>query len=126
MFSVRITDTFSAAHFLREYKGKCENLHGHNWKVEIEVFSASLDRSGMVIDFTELKAIVSEVLKQYDHCLLNERKVFKKVNPTSENIARFLLDEIAGRLKHLRRLVKIRVSVWEQERSCATFERKLR
>lgn len=126
MFSVKIIDTFSAAHFLRGYKGKCEKLHGHNWKVEVEVFSVSLDKSGMVIDFAELKSIVSDIFQQYDHRLLNEMEVFKKVNPSSENIARFLLGDIAEKLKSLKHLTKIRVSVWEQERSCATFERKLK
>jgi 6-pyruvoyltetrahydropterin/6-carboxytetrahydropterin synthase len=108
---------FSSAHFLREYRGKCEELHGHNWKVEIAAAKDSLDKAGMVLDFKQLKEKLNEVLEKLDHKHLNNIEYFKKVNPTSENIAKFIYDILKGQIACLKS-----VTVWESERSNATYE----
>ncbi len=116
MYEIKITDEFSSAHNLRNYKGKCEALHGHNWKVEILLYGNTLNRQGMVMDFKELKDKVKNILSGLDHECLNNLNYFKKKNPTSENIARFIHDRLAKVIKK-----KIRVSVWETTSSCASF-----
>jgi 6-pyruvoyltetrahydropterin/6-carboxytetrahydropterin synthase len=117
MFKARVEAGFSSAHNLRGYKGKCEELHGHNWKVEAIAQSNILDKTGLLIDFRVLKAELREVLDALDHKYLNDIAFFKKVNPTSENIAKY----IYGRLK--KRIPKIKsVTVWENDTSAATYE----
>ena len=88
MFRLQIEDSFAAAHQLRGYRGKCENLHGHNWRVRILVSVERLDGIGMLVDFGELKTILRRGLASLDHAFLNETPPFEKVNPTSENLAR--------------------------------------
>ena len=83
---------FGAAHRLREYKGKCERLHGHNWKLDIYLAADGLDQEGMVMDFVDAKAAVRKVLEKYDHYNLNEVPPFDGLNPTSENIARVIAE----------------------------------
>ena len=90
MFEVMVLGEFSSAHNLRGYKGKCEDLHGHNWKVELIAQNNALDATGMVVDFRELKAKLNNVLEELDHKYLNDIDYFKKVNPTSENIAKYI------------------------------------
>ncbi|MFN3411404.1 MAG: 6-carboxytetrahydropterin synthase QueD [Exilispira sp.] len=122
MFRVVINDNFSSAHFLRNYKGKCENLHGHNYKIEIFVLSENLNNDEMVIDFTELKKIVKDILQDIDHKLINEIDFFKQNNPTSENIAFYLFNEINKRLKEgFKNLILEKVRVWETERQYAEY-----
>lgn len=116
MFELRVEGDFSSAHNLRGYKGKCEGLHGHNWKVEISLASNKLDRIGMVADFKYLKMILAAVLDNLDHEYLNEIPYFRKVNPTSENIAKYVFDKIR------KRGLKVKsVTVWESENSSATY-----
>jgi 6-pyruvoyltetrahydropterin/6-carboxytetrahydropterin synthase len=116
MYSIKIEANFSAAHNLRGYKGKCEDLHGHNWKVEAAVLKDKLDKTGMVLDFKCLKTKLEKVLDSLDHKYLNDDPYFKKVNPTSENIAKYIYDRLkAGGLK-----VKS-ITVWETENSAATY-----
>jgi len=116
MYKIKVISEFSAAHMLRGYKGKCENLHGHNWKVEVSVSSAKLNSQGMVLDFTELKKQIKKVLEGLDHTNLNDLPYFKKVNPTSENIAKYIFD----RVKDQGARVKA-VKVWESDTACATY-----
>ncbi|MCQ9206762.1 MAG: 6-carboxytetrahydropterin synthase QueD [Omnitrophica bacterium] len=118
MFEIKVRDEFCGAHNLRGYKGKCEGLHGHNWKVEVKLRKNTLNSQGMVMDFKELKALLRGVLSDLDHKHLNELRYFKKINPTSENTARFIHEELSKRIKK-----KIKVSVWETENSCASFEK---
>ena len=116
MYSIKVESSFSAAHNLRSYKGKCEQLHGHNWKVQAEVCGSRLNKSGMVLDFKLLKAQLKKILDKLDHKYLNSQPYFKKNNPTSENIARYiyvLLEPGTPGLKC--------VSVWESENSLATY-----
>jgi len=116
MYKIKVESYFSSAHNLRHYKGKCESLHGHNWKVEVEVFKNKLDRAGMVMDFSNLKDGLTKVLEGLDHGYLNKVAYFKKNNPTSENIARYIYDILKERIKDLGA-----VTVWESNNSCATY-----
>lgn len=126
MFRVVVNDEFSSAHFLRNYKGKCENLHGHNYKVEVFIIAEKLNNDEMVIDFTELKKITKEILNQLDHCLINDLEFFKFHNPTSENIALYIYKQIVERLKDDKiikeqRLKIEKVRVWETEKQYAEY-----
>lgn len=120
MYEIRIEDRFSAAHLLRNYHGKCEALHGHNWKVEVVVLSNSLDEGGMVLDFKILKESTRTVLETLDHKYLNEVPDFLEMNPSSENIARYVFDRVKPVLKEHRVFLK-RVTVWESETACASY-----
>ena len=93
MFEVRVNTDFAAAHFLRDYHGKCENLHGHNYKVYAHVRGKKLNEGGMLLDFTELKAALKSVCKKMDHTNLNDMEVFDQ-NPSAERIAKFIFDSI--------------------------------
>lgn len=98
MFSVRVEADFSAAHFLRDYNGKCENLHGHNYKVFAHVKGSELNEGGMLLDFTKLKAHLRQVCKQLDHTNLNDMPVFDQ-NPSAERIAMYIYSQILAGLK---------------------------
>jgi 6-pyruvoyltetrahydropterin/6-carboxytetrahydropterin synthase len=119
MYELKVDSEFAAAHFLREYEGKCENLHGHNWKVEVRLRSENLDRTGMVMDFKRIRALVSEVLDLFDHKCLNELDVFKKVNPTTENVSRIIYGEVASKLPP--GIAVSRVTCWESDRCAAAY-----
>ena len=99
MFEVRVTADFAAAHFLRDYNGKCENLHGHNYKVYAHVCGPELNEGGMLLDFTKLKTALREVCKQLDHTNLNDMPVFDQ-NPSAERIAKYIYDGIISLLKN--------------------------
>src|SRR5512136_634361 len=96
MYRLTISSSFASAHNLINYQGDCENLHGHNWKVEVSVTAADLDKSGLGIDFKVLKAETNALLKTLDHKYLNDLEPFKNVSPSSENIARYLYYELAA------------------------------
>ena len=102
MYDIFIKTHFAGAHHLRDYPGDCENPHGHNWKVEVTVRATELDQIGMGIDFKVLKGIVKEAIDKLDHRDLNNMAMFKEVNPSSENIARYLFSELKGPLSHAR------------------------
>ena len=120
MYEVRIEESFSSAHRLRGYKGKCERLHGHNWRVSLALRSSSLNKLGLVIDFTKLKKRLKEVLKELDHTYLNDLPYFKKHNPSSENIAQYIYLQIKKKLKENKIAIE-KVSVWESETSSASY-----
>ena len=117
MYSLKVQGVFSSAHNLRGYKGKCEDLHGHNWIVEIVIKSAQLDNIGMVLDFKYLKKKLNTVLEQMDHKYLNKLAYFKEVNPTSENIAKYIYKKLKFQIPLLNC-----VTVWENSTSSATYE----
>ena len=117
MFRLKIEGSFSSAHNLRGYKGKCEDLHGHNWRIEISAQSAKLDDIGMLLDFKYLKNKLNAVLERMDHKYLNKLAFFKKINPTSENIAKYIYDQLKPRIPLLDS-----VTVWENSTSSATYE----
>ncbi|MDP1852741.1 MAG: 6-carboxytetrahydropterin synthase QueD [Candidatus Omnitrophota bacterium] len=116
MYNIKIEAVFSAAHNLKGYKGKCEELHGHNWKVEVAAQKKNLDKIGMVLDFKYLKMVVNEILDGLDHKYLNKISCFSKVNPTSENIAKYVYRKLKPKIS----IVKS-VTVWESENSSATY-----
>jgi 6-pyruvoyltetrahydropterin/6-carboxytetrahydropterin synthase len=122
MYEVKIKTDFSAAHNLREVGGKCESLHGHNFTVEVAVQSETLEEGGMVIDFRLLKSKVREVLDSLDHKYLNELPFFRKINPSSENLAAYIYGELAKQIDQGARRVSW-VSVWESETSRAVYRR---
>jgi len=120
VYEIKVKSTFSSAHNLRGYKGKCERLHGHNWTVEASVSSDKLDKSGMVCDFTMLKKALNSVLEGLDHAYLNNNPYFKKVNPSSENIAKYIYDRLCKKLSAINYQLSA-VTVWENEGSSATY-----
>ena len=120
MYHVSIQTHFSAAHHLRNYNGQCENLHGHNWKVEVTVSTEQLDEGGMALDFTILKRKTATLIKQLDHHNLNEILPFTTINPSSENIAAHLYKQLAEALKDYS-VTLTTVSVWESETSRASY-----
>jgi len=119
MYIVAVEGSFSAAHFLRGYRGKCENLHGHRFKVVARLKFAGLNKIGLAYDFTEFKKLLAEVIKKYDHCCLNEVKPFDEINPSSENIAATLYEQLLARVP-ADGLVDS-VEVWESPDSCAAY-----
>ncbi|NOZ20776.1 MAG: 6-carboxytetrahydropterin synthase QueD [Planctomycetes bacterium] len=119
MYELTVESEFAAAHSLREYDGKCENLHGHNWKVQVVLAAEGLDRLGMVIDFRDAKRFVGEVLDEFDHHHLNELEEFKEQNPTTENIARLLYEKLTVRMPQ--GVTVDNVTVWESERCGASY-----
>lgn len=121
MFEILVKGSFSAAHWLRGYKGKCEGLHGHNWEVEITISAERINSTGMVMDFSEAKRYLKEVLDSMDHRCLNDMGYFRDVNPTSENIARYIYDRLVEKVST--EGVKIsRVTVWETSTNCAVYK----
>jgi 6-pyruvoyltetrahydropterin/6-carboxytetrahydropterin synthase len=120
MFEVTVEHTFSAAHALRNYHGKCERLHGHNWRVQVTMEGSELDESGMLVDFTELKRVLRKVSERVDHYNLNEVPPFDAWNPSAENIARFFAEEIARGIPVPNARVAA-VRVWETDTSVATY-----
>jgi 6-pyruvoyltetrahydropterin/6-carboxytetrahydropterin synthase len=117
MYNIKVESSFSSAHNLRGYKGKCEELHGHNWRVEVVAAQDELDKTGMVLDFRYLKMKLSRILEKLDHKYLNKIACFKKINPTSENIARYIYDNLKPHILSLKS-----VTVWENNSSSATYE----
>lgn len=120
MYYVSVTQNFAAAHSLRNYQGKCERLHGHNYKIEVELKGQGLTKNGMVVDFTSLRQALEKVLSRFDHQHLNDIKPFDKVNPTAENIAKVIYEEML--LKFSSKKIKVyHVIVWESEGCKATY-----
>jgi len=120
MYHLKIITSFAAAHNLRNYQGDCENLHGHNWRVEVTVAARELDAAGLGIDFKILKSETNQLLKTLDHKYLNELEPFRDHSPSSEQIARYLFGELSRRLNTDNVTVSA-VSVWESDVACATY-----
>lgn len=116
MFEVKIETHFSAAHHLLNYKGACENQHGHNWKVEVFVRGENLDKSNILIDFKVLKKKVNEVVDYLDHADINTLPEFEGVSPSSEILAKFLYERIKKEINGV-----CKVNVWETLTSCASY-----
>jgi 6-pyruvoyltetrahydropterin/6-carboxytetrahydropterin synthase len=119
LYELFVQTEFSAAHNLREYKGKCERLHGHNWRVDLRLAGDRLNDEGMLIDFVEAKRILGEVLDPFDHAYLNEVPPFDRLNPSSENLARVIAEAVAARLPGHVRVAA--VTTWESDRCSATY-----
>jgi 6-pyruvoyltetrahydropterin/6-carboxytetrahydropterin synthase len=116
--------SFAAAHAIRGHTGGCQNLHGHNYRVRVHLRARRLDELGMVLDFADLKAIMQEVVGPFDHHVLNEVPPFDERNTTAELIAQYVFEEVAKRLAGEPRIAVARVEVWENDTSCAAYERR--
>lgn len=120
MYDIEITDDFSAAHYLRGYHGKCEKMHGHNYKVKVTIKAEKLDKIGLAVDFRVIKSKLKTRLDELDHTLINDNKYFKKINPSAENIARYIFEGLKRKLNN-KNLNLHRVAVWETESSCVVY-----
>ncbi|HVO18572.1 MAG TPA: 6-carboxytetrahydropterin synthase QueD [Anaeromyxobacter sp.] len=122
VFEISKEFVFSAAHQIRLHGGKCERLHGHNWRVRVHVRASELDRIGMVVDFADLQRWVAEAGARFDHRNVNEVPPFDQENPTAELLARFFFRELVARLSAAGGRVAVsRVDVWENEGSLAVY-----
>ena len=122
MFEVSVEQTFAAGHALRNYKGACENVHGHNFKVQVTIEGARLDDTGMLVDFIDLKQSMRDVISRLDHVFLNDISPFDVKNPSAENIAEYFFEELDRRLAKNPVPVQIReVRVWETDIQSATY-----
>ena len=121
MFEITIEETFAAGHALRNYHGKCENVHGHNYRCQVSVEGAELDDIGLLVDFVELKKVVHSVLDRMDHQWLNEFPPFDVLNPSAENMARYIYEEVTAGLTP-RPGVKVGwVKLWETDTASAVY-----
>ena len=120
MYELSVQSEFAAAHFLRDYHGKCENLHGHNWRVEVRLRAEELDKTGMVMDFKEVRGLVSQVIEEFDHKCLNELEQFARLNPTTENVCRLLYEKVGSKLPA--GIGVSRVTCWESDRCAASYQ----
>ena len=119
-YTLKILTDFASAHTLREYPGACARMHGHNWKVEVEVEATRLDEIGMGVDFKVTKQATREIAERLDHRYLNDLDPFKEVNPTAENIAAYFHRELSGQLNQPELKVSS-VTLWETERACVRY-----
>ncbi|HIE08206.1 MAG TPA: 6-carboxytetrahydropterin synthase QueD [Desulfarculaceae bacterium] len=121
-YELKIETAFAAAHNLLNYCGQCENLHGHNWKIEIYIQGSELDKSGMLIDFKILKEHTNAILDTLDHTYLNELPIFVGKSPSSELIAEHIFVELEKKLAHLPVQVN-KIVAWESEKAAAAYFR---
>ena len=122
MFEVSVDETFAAAHNLRGYKGKCENLHGHNYKVRVTLSGKEVDSVGLLYDFVHLKQVIQSVIRSLDHKYLNELPPFDVLNPSAENIARYIYDQAAKQLHQAPNGPEVSsITVWESDVTAATY-----
>ena len=123
MFEVTVEDTFAAGHYLRNYKGKCENPHGHNYKIRVTLAGAELDKAGLLLDFKDLREVMKHVIERLDHQMLNEIEPFNVINPSAENLAKYFFDESNTRLKSVTNgRVRVKdVTVFETDTTTAKY-----
>jgi len=123
MFEVSVDETFAAGHALRGYRGKCENVHGHNYKVRVTLAGEKLDSIGLLFDFRNLKLMVNEIIEELDHKYLNDIEPFRELNPTAENMAKYFYDQIKSRMETRTkgRVQLRRIKLWETDTTTATY-----
>ena len=124
MFEVSVEQTFAAGHALRNYNGKCENVHGHNYRVRVIIEGAELDHAGLLVDFVELKRVLRAIIEKLDHRFLNDVPPFDELNPSAENMARYFYEEMAADLGNGARENPARVAevkIWETDTATATY-----
>ncbi|MEK7408601.1 MAG: 6-carboxytetrahydropterin synthase QueD [Acidobacteriota bacterium] len=122
MFELSVEESFAAGHALRGYRGKCENVHGHNYKVEVTLEGERLDAAGLLVDFVELKRLLRELIEPLDHRFLNDVPPFDECNPTAENMARYFYEEVAKGLARREPPVRVaRVKIWETDTTTASY-----
>jgi 6-pyruvoyltetrahydropterin/6-carboxytetrahydropterin synthase len=123
MFEVTVEDTFAAGHYLRNYKGKCENPHGHNYKIRVTLAGSELDKAGLLLDFKDLREVLKQVIDRLDHQMINDIEPFTVINPSAENLAKYFYHECDTRLERVtggRVLVKD-VTVFETDTTTAKY-----
>ncbi len=123
MYEVTVEETFAAGHYLRNYKGKCEHPHGHNYRVRLTLAGRELDQAGLLLDFKDMKRVVKDVIEYFDHRMINDLEPFTVLNPSAENLAKYFFDQANARLKNETggRVEVRRVTIWETETSIATY-----
>jgi 6-pyruvoyltetrahydropterin/6-carboxytetrahydropterin synthase len=123
MFELTVESDFSSGHYLRNYHGKCENPHGHNYRVRITLAGTELDQAGMLLDFKQIKEIMQPLIDRLDHTMLNEVEPFTELNPSAENMAKYFYDE-AGKEIAAITAGRVRVkecTIWETDTTTATY-----
>jgi 6-pyruvoyltetrahydropterin/6-carboxytetrahydropterin synthase len=119
-YTLKILADFASAHTLRDYPGDCSRMHGHNWKLEVEVTATALNEYGMGMDFKTIKTATRELAKTLDHRYLNDIPPFDEINPTAENISQFFYKNLSATLNN--DIAKISgVTLWETERACVRY-----
>jgi 6-pyruvoyltetrahydropterin/6-carboxytetrahydropterin synthase len=121
MFEVSVEETFAAGHALRGYRGKCENVHGHNYRVRVTVQGEQLDSAGLLVDFVELKRVLRVIVERLDHTFLNDVPPFDRLNPSAENMARYFYEEMAQGLAGDNTSRLAEVKMWETDTATATY-----
>ena len=122
VYEVSVEESFAAGHYLRGYKGKCENQHGHNYRVRITLAGQELDKTGLLYDFVHLKQVIQSVIRSLDHKNLNDFAPFDTLNPSAENIARHIYDETSKQMHASPNGAAVAsITVWETDTSAATF-----
>ncbi len=124
MFEVSVEETFAAGHALRAYKGKCENPHGHNYRVRISIEGEKLADNGLLVDFGDLKRVLRGIIERFDHQYLNNVPPFDTLNPSAENMARYFYEEVANGLAATRAGAGARVAevkIWETDTATASY-----
>jgi 6-pyruvoyltetrahydropterin/6-carboxytetrahydropterin synthase len=121
MFEVSVEETFAAGHALRGYRGKCENVHGHNYRVRVAIQGEQLDSAGLLVDFVELKRVLRAIIERLDHTFLNDVPPFDKLNPSAENMARYFYEEMAQGLAGGNTIRVAEVKIWETDTATATY-----
>ena len=120
MYELTVVTQFAAAHQLRKFRGKCEKLHGHNWRIEVSLTGEKLNNAGLLIDFKEIKEATDRILEELDHSFLNELPKFKDQNPSSENIAAYIFEKLGSTLNN-NQIKVTRVTAWESDSAGATY-----
>ncbi len=123
MYEVTVQDTFSSGHYLRDYYGKCENPHGHNYRVLVTLIGEDLEPNGLLLDFKLLKRILQPTIQYLDHFMINDLEPFTTVNPSAENIAKYFFDRTAAQLIEMTG-GRVRVkdcTIWETDTSYARY-----
>jgi len=121
MFEVCVEQTFAAGHALRNYKGKCENVHGHNYRVRITMQGDQLDSTGLLVDFLDVKRLIGGVVDYLDHQFINDLPPFTELNPSAENIAKYFYDRVSSGLKNDVPVRVSQVQIWETDTSSAVY-----
>ena len=123
MFELTVEESFAAGHYLRDYKGKCENPHGHNYRVRVTLAGQELDKAGLLVDFKDLKELMKPVIERLDHQMMNDLEPFATVNPSAENLAKHFYEQTSAKLKSATNgRVRVKeVTVWETDSTTATY-----
>ena len=121
MFEVSVEQTFAAGHALRNYKGKCENVHGHNYRVRVTIQGEQLDAAGLLVDFVDIKRLMGGAIEYLDHRFINDLAPFDQINPSAENIAKYFYDRLSAEFKNEAPVRISEIRVWEMDTSSAVY-----